>query len=214
MTAHPHIGQPILTAGKPLHEAKAAAILIHGRGASATSMLSLAQALPHPDYAYLIPQAANNTWYPQRFIAPIEANEPYLSSALSVITQLIEQVEAAGIPAQRIVIGGFSQGACLTAEYIARYPKRYGGALIFSGGVIGPEGTTFNYTGNLEGTPIFIGCSDVDFHIPLARVHETAEVFRKMGAEVTEKIYPSMGHTINEDELQQAQAIINRVIVK
>jgi len=209
--SNPHQGQPVRTAGKPLETADAALILVHGRGASAADILTLAPLLPHPNMAYLAPQAANNTWYPFSFLAPIANNEPHLSSALRVLDDLVAEVEAAGVPAERIVIGGFSQGACLASEFVARRARRYGGLLAFSGGVIGPPGTPRDYPGKLDGTPAFIGCSDVDPHIPLARVLETAELFTRMGAQVTQKIYPGLAHTIIQDEIDHALQIVARV---
>jgi predicted esterase len=208
----PHQGQPIYTAGQPLEQAKAAMILIHGRGATAPSILELANALYHPDFAYLAPQAANNTWYPQSFLAPIAQNEPGISSGLAVISALVAQIEAAGIPADRIIIAGFSQGACLSSEFVARHARRYGGLLAFSGGLIGPPGTPRDYEGGLTGMPVFLGCSDVDFHIPVERVHESTATFRRLGAIVTEKIYPNMGHTIIQDEIDEALKIIEAAV--
>jgi len=204
----PHQGQELLTAGKPLDEAQSAMILIHGRGASAYDILELGYLLAPADMVQLAPQAANSTWYPYSFLSPIEQNEPDLSSALQVVTDLVAQVKEAGIPAQKIIIGGFSQGACLASEFVARNARRYGGLLIFSGGLIGPPGTPRNYEGSLAGTPIFVGCSDVDFHIPLQRVEETAEVLAGLGGAVTKKIYPNMGHTIIQDEIDQARDIV------
>ena len=204
----PHQGQELLTAGKPLDEAQSAMILIHGRGASAYDILELGYFLAPADMVQLAPQAANSTWYPYSFLSPIEQNEPDLSSALQVVTDLVAQVKEAGIPAQKIIIGGFSQGACLASEFVARNARRYGGLLIFSGGLIGPPGTPRNYEGSLAGTPIFVGCSDVDFHIPLQRVEETAEVLAGLGGAVTKKIYPNMGHTIIQDEIDQARDIV------
>ncbi|MCE7979963.1 MAG: phospholipase [Caldilinea sp. CFX5] len=204
-----HQGQPLYTAGKALNAAKGAMILIHGRGATAQSILALGNELAHPDLAYLAPQAAGNTWYPQRFLMPLAQNEPYLSSALQRVGEVVAQVEAAGVPAERIILGGFSQGACLASEFVARNARRYGGLLVFSGGLIGPPGAPRDYVGSLAATPIFLGCSDVDFHIPKERVTESAEVFRRMGAQVTAKLYPNMGHTIIEDELKHARQIVN-----
>ncbi len=155
MTPTPHINQPILSAGVPLAEAKGALILIHGRGAMAESILDLADFLPHPEMAYLAPQASDYTWYPYSFLAPLDQNEPYLSAALTRISHVMTEVEAAGIPAERIFLGGFSQGACLASEYAARNARRYGGLLLFSGGVIGPEGTPRDYPSSLAGTPVF-----------------------------------------------------------
>ncbi len=204
----PHQGQELLTAGKPLNEAQAALILIHGRGASAYDILELGHYLAPSEMAQLAPQAANSVWYPYSFLAPLAQNEPGLSSALQLIGDLVTQVEEVGILAQKIIIGGFSQGACLASEFAARNARRYGGLLIFSGGLIGPPGTPRTYHGSLAGTPIFVGCSDVDFHIPLQRVEETAEVLTDLGGVVTKKIYPSMGHTINQDEIDQARDIV------
>jgi len=207
----PHQGQELLTAGKPLDEAQAAMILIHGRGASAYDILELGYYLAPPEMTQLAPQAANSTWYPYSFLSPLAQNEPGLSSALQVVGDLVVQIEEAGIPAQKIIIGGFSQGACLASEFAARNTRRYGGLLIFSGGLIGPPGTPRTYDGSLAGTPIFVGCSDVDFHIPLQRVEETGAVLAELGGMVTKKIYPNMGHTIIQDEIDQARSIVTLV---
>lgn len=208
----PHQGQNVHATGKPLNEAKAAMILVHGRGATAVSILELADHLHHPDFAYLAPQAEGNVWYPYSFLAPMAQNEPGLSSGLQAISDLVSQVEASGIPAERIILAGFSQGACLASEYVARNARRYGGLLAFSGGVIGPPGTPREYTGSLDGTPVFLGCSDVDFHIPLERVEETAVVFTNLGATVNKQIYPGMDHTIVQDEIEHAKKIVQNVI--
>lgn len=209
VTQGPHQGRDVLAAGKPLTEAQAAMILIHGRGAFAHDIIELGPPIGGDKFAFLAPQAANNTWYPYSFLAPIANNEPYLTSALQTIADLITQVEAAGIPAAKIILAGFSQGACLASEFAARNARRYGGLLLFSGGLIGPPGTPRDYPGSLDGTPVFIGCSDIDAHIPLVRVHETAETLTDLGANVTEEIYPGMGHTIIQDELTQAQKIVD-----
>jgi predicted esterase len=207
----PHQGQKLYSAGKPLAEAGAAMILAHGRGATAPSILDLAQLLHHEDLAYLAPQASGNTWYPYSFLYPIEKNEPGLSSGLQAIADVLAQVEVAGIPAEKVIISGFSQGACLASEFVARNARRYGGLLVFSGGLIGPPGTPRTYPGSLDGTPVFVGCSTADFHIPEERVHESAAVFEKMGAEVTKRLYPNMGHTIVQDEIDEAQKIVQTV---
>ena len=212
MSNSPHQGQKVYTVGEPLTEAKAAMILVHGRGATAPSILELSNVLPHPDMVYLAPQAQNNTWYPYSFLSPIPQNEPGITSGLQAIADIVAQVEAADITADKIIIGGFSQGACLASEFVARNPKRYGGLLVFSGGVIGPLGMERHYTGSLEGTPIFIGCSDVDFHIPVERVEETAVILTQLGGQVTKKIYPNMGHTIIQDEIDEAMKIVGGVI--
>jgi predicted esterase len=208
----PHQGQPVLIHGKPVAEAKAAMILLHGRGASAESILELVDFFHHPDFAYLAPQAGGHTWYPFSFLAPILQNEPGISSGLRAIADLVAQVETTGIPAERIILGGFSQGACLASEFVARNARRYGGLIVFSGGLIGPPNTPRNYSGNLDGTPVFIGCSDVDFHIPLERVEETAVILSSLGGNVTKIIYPNMGHTIIQDEIDHALQITNQVL--
>jgi predicted esterase len=210
--ADPHAGQPVRQRGESLEAARAAVIMIHGRGASAEDILSLAPEMQVEQVAWLAPQAAGNTWYPQSFLMPIEQNEPYLSSALATIGRVLESVEAAGIPAERTVLLGFSQGACLSSEFVARNAKRYGGLVVFSGGLIGPEGTPRDYQGSLHGTPVFIGCSDVDAHIPVQRVEETALTLNRLGAEVDARIYPGMGHTVNRDELDAAHALLEDVV--
>ncbi len=184
-----------------MRDAKAAMIMLHGRGASAEDILLLANEFDRADFAYVAPQAAGRTWYPYSFLQPLELNEPHLSSALRVITETIELLNAAGLPAERIMLLGFSQGACLALEYGARNARRYGGIVGLSGGLIGPEGTPRNYPGSLAGTPVFLGCSDVDMHIPKARVLHTAEMLHQLEGEVTLRLYPGMGHTVNEDEL-------------
>lgn len=203
--ADPHAGAPVLLAGSSLAAARAAMIVVHGRGASAEDILDLANHLPRDGISYVAPQAADHTWYPYRFTEPIERNEPWLSSALALLGRLVAQVEAAGIPAERIALLGFSQGACLALEFAARTPRRWGGVFGLSGGLIGPPGTTWPDLGSLEGTPIFLGCSDVDSHIPAARVEESAERLRELGADVTVRLYPGMGHTINRDELSHVR---------
>jgi predicted esterase len=198
----------VLRIGRPLAEADAAMILVHGRGATAASILELGQALYRPEMAYLAPQAAANTWYPYSFLAPMEQNQPGLDSALQAVDDVVAHVTAAGIPAERIFLAGFSQGACLASEYVARHARRYAGLLAFSGGLIGPPGTPREYAGNLNGTPVFLGCSDVDPHIPLARVEETARVLAGLGGVVDKQIYAGMAHTINDDELARADQLI------
>ncbi|WP_226021375.1 alpha/beta hydrolase [Halomicrobium salinisoli] len=202
MVDGPHAGQPVRTAGADLDDADAAVVAVHGRGARAESVLSLAGEFDVDGVAYLGPQAARNTWYPNRFVAPIEDNEPHLSSALSFVDETVQRAVDAGISRERIVLLGFSQGACLASEYVARNPRRWGGLAAFSGGLIGPPGTEFEYDGDLDGTPAFVGCSDSDPHIPEERVHETTEALEALGADVTERLYPGMGHTINQDETE------------
>jgi predicted esterase len=208
---HLHQGQPILASGAPLHQARAAMIMLHGRGATADSILSLTGEFNADDVAYLAPQAANNTWYPYRFLEALERNEPWLSSALQVIDDLGARVITAGIPAERLMLLGFSQGACLTLEYAARHAQRYGGIIGLSGGLIGPEVAPQRYAGSFDGTPIFLGCSDVDFHIPLKRVRETTRVLRQLGGAVTERIYPNLDHAINPDEIEFVSQLMHHV---
>jgi len=206
-----HQGQPILAAGAPLNQAGAAMIMIHGRGATADSILALTNEFAATEFAFLAPQAANGAWYPYRFLEPIERNEPWLSSALQVIDDLITHCIAAGLPAERILLLGFSQGACLTLEYAARHARRYGGIIGLSGGLIGPDDQPRDYAGSFAGTPIFLGCGNVDFHIPLDRVHAAAQVLRQLGGDVTERIYPGLDHTINQDEIGFVNGLLQAV---
>ena len=210
----PHRGQPVRQAGAALSDARAAAILIHGRGATAESILPLADLFAHPDLAYLAPQASGSTWYPYPFMSPIAANEPWLSSALGRIFHLVGRLGEGGIPAGRVALVGFSQGACLALEFAARFARRYGGVAGLSGGLIGPPGHVRSDRGSLAGTPVFLGCSDVDAHIPLSRVRESAEALRALGADVTERIYPGMGHTINEDEAKHVRALLATLVAE
>jgi phospholipase/carboxylesterase len=203
----PHQGQPVLEAGEPLSKARAAMILVHGRGASAADIMTLGAELMQPGFAYLAPQAAGNTWYPYPFTAPMESNEPYLGSALDILATVLTSVEET-IPAERIVLLGFSQGACLTLEFAARHARRYGGVVGLSGGLIGPDGTPRDYPGDFAGTPTFLGCSDVDPHIPKERVIASGDVFERLGAKVTVHLYPGMPHTVNEDEIRTVNEVI------
>lgn len=208
----PHQGQRVVTAGTPLAQAKGAVVMVHGRGASPESILTLAPALDRPEFAYLAPGAAGGAWYPNGFMSPISSNEPGITSGLQAIADVLAQVQAAGIPPERTVLLGFSQGACFSLEYVARNARRYGGVATLSGGLIGPEGTPRDYAGSLDGTPVFLGCSDVDFHIPAARVEQSAQVIAQLGGDVTLRLYPGMGHTVNEDEIAHVQAILDGVL--
>lgn len=203
----PHVGQPVRVAGPALADAERAMIVIHGRGATADSILELGRVLTDGDAALLAPQAAGYTWYPASFMAPLASNQPYLDSALAGIAALVEQIEASGIPPERTLLAGFSQGACLSSEFVARNPGRWGGLLVFSGGLIGPEGMDLAHEGDLAGTPVFMGCSDRDAHIPLSRFEATGAELRRMGAEVDLQVYPGMGHTIVTDEVDRARRI-------
>lgn len=206
----PHAGTRVLHAGVPLADAEAAVLLLHGRGGSADGMLDLARAIAIDGMAWLAPQAAGGSWYPHSFLAPIESNEPWLSSALWLLDRLLARVGEAGLSPERVALIGFSQGACLSAEFAARRARPYGGLVLLSGGLIGPPGTPRDYGGSLAGTPAFLGCSDVDPHIPVERVHETARVISQMGADVDERIYPGLGHTVIEDEIEAARTIVDR----
>lgn len=214
-TNDPHRDQPVRTGGAALDDAQAAMILLHGRGASVQGMLRLADELDVPGVAYLAPQAAMRSWYPQSFTAPSDQNEPELSSALQTVGDTIDRVQAVDLGADRIVLLGFSQGACLATTYAAQHPQRYGGIVGLSGGLIGPDSSrerTFEYDGSLDGTPVFLGCSDRDPYIPLERVRETADVLSAMDAEVTTRIYEGLGHTTNEDELQHVRSLLHRYV--
>lgn len=222
----PHDGQPLVTAGAPLAEAVGAVVLVHGRGASAQSILGLGSHIGHDGLAYLAPQAAGGSWYPSSFLAPIEANEPGLSSGIAAVLRAVALAEAAGLDRQRIALGGFSQGACLALETAARHADRWGAVFGLSGGLIGtgpgPASAprlsgmgrsyaekAFDYEGSLEGTPVFLGCSDVDPHIPLARVERSAEVLRQLGGEVDVRVYPGFGHAVNADEVERVNALLD-----
>jgi predicted esterase len=208
MIDHVHAGQPILTAGAPIGEASTVAVLVHGRNASPEQILTLVPRIDRPAVSYLAPAAANRTWYPQSFLAEIAQNEPDLSSALEVLRAITSDLVARWVPRRRIVLLGFSQGACLSGEFAVRHADRWGGVVMFSGGLIGPPGTIWSRPGTFDGMPAFLGCSDVDSHIPVLRVEESAAVFERMGAALTKRLYPGMGHTVNDDELAQASAIL------
>jgi phospholipase/carboxylesterase len=204
----PHQGQQLATGGTPLEEAGAAMILVHGRGATAESILQMGRQLHEDGVALLAPQAARNTWYPNSFLEPVESNEPGRSSGLQAIADAVGEANDAGIPTERVLILGFSQGACLGSEFVARNPRRYGGHVAFSGGLIGETVDPDEFEGSLEGTPSFVGCSDVDPHIPEERVHVTTEVLEQLGADVEERIYPGMGHGVNDDEVEYVSGMV------
>lgn len=214
-SSDPHRDLRIVTAGLPLAEARAAMVLVHGRGATAESILTLVPELTHggagDGFAFLAPQAAGGTWYPRSFLAEIEDNEPYLSSALAALERLLARVGEGGVPAQRTFLLGFSQGACLSVEYAARHARRYGGVAALTGGLIGPPGTERTYPGSLAGTPVLLATSDPDPHVPRFRVEETAALLSKLGAAVDLRIYPGMGHTVNDDEVAAVRAMMAAV---
>lgn len=201
----PHDREPVTTLGPPLGAAPVAVILMHGRNAGPANILDLAARFLRPDLTYLAPAAAGRTWYPHSFLADRASNEPGLSSALAVMARLVDEADAAGVPRRQVVIAGFSQGACLAAEFAVRHPARYGGIAVYSGGVIGPPGTEWPERGDLDGTPMFFGCSDADSHVPDARVGESAALCTRLGAEVTRRVYPGMGHLVNDDEIAWMQ---------
>jgi predicted esterase len=210
MTDDPHRGSEEVWFGPALEEAQSAVVLIHGRGDSPRGILPLAVELEAPHTAFLAPQAVSFSWYPYSFLSEVELNEPWLSSALDRIEAGVSAVRTV-IPEERVVLMGFSQGACLALEFAARNTRRYGGVVAFSGGLIGPDGTPRDYPGSLEGTPVFLGCSDIDAHIPVGRVHESALVMDGLGGEVEERIYAGMGHTINEDEIAWASGLLTSI---
>jgi len=210
----PHEGQPLLTAGEPLDRATAAMVMVHGRGAAAEDILALTAEMNQSGFVYLAPQAAQNSWYPNSFLAPIPSNEPGLSSGLAVIASILAQLAEAGISAERTMLLGFSQGACLSLEFAARNAQRYGGLVGLSGGLIGPDGTPRKYAGSLEGTPVFLGCSDADFHIPKERVEHSAEVLQRLGGNVTKRLYPRMGHTVIRDEVRFVHGMMAELVEK
>jgi predicted esterase len=189
-------------------------ILVHGRGASAESMLSLYNDIGDEDIAAVAAQAAGHTWYPHSFLAPIEANQPYLDSALRRLESIVQDLITRGVPTDRIALLGFSQGACLTTEYVARHPRRYGAVMALTGGLIGPPGTPHEYEGSLDGTPIFLGTSDPDPHVPFDRVRETEAVFTRMGGTTELRRYPGMPHTINEDELDVCREMLSHLTAR
>jgi predicted esterase len=204
----PHAHQTVLRLGPAPEDARLTIICVHGRNAGAENILDLAAGLGAHDVAFLAPNAAGRTWYPYSFLAPMEQNQPGLDSGLRVLARLVEALTASGIASERIGLMGFSQGACLALEFVARHAQRHACVAGLSGGLIGPPGTPRNYTGTLAGTPVLLGCSDIDAHIPLERVHETTRVLRSLGAVVDERIYPGMGHTVNDDELEAVRALL------
>ena len=198
----------IVTAGKELTATSKVLVMLHGRGGSAEDILSFSTHLRVKDFSLLAPQATNNTWYPYSFLAPPLQNEPWLSSALELIKELVDDVLSKGVPTENIYFCGFSQGACLTLEFIARNANKYGGVAAFTGGLIGDKIYSENYKGDFQGTPVFIGTSNPDPHVPVERVYATTNILKNMNANVTEKVYNNMGHTINEDEIENANNLV------
>jgi phospholipase/carboxylesterase len=206
----PHNSQPVLRGGAPLEGARGVVVLLHGRGASAEDILMLGEALQRPELALVAPQAAGHTWYPNSFLAPRESNEPYLSSALAKVAAVVEDIEAAGVPRERIVIAGFSQGACLTTEFAASNPARYAGLIAFTGGLIGPLGMDLHHDGQLLGTPALLLSGDPDPHVPWQRVEETARELNRMGAVVQAVRYPGRPHTVSMPEIELARTLLQQ----
>ena len=198
----------VAAAGVPVERARAAVIMLHGRGAPAHDILGLAEEFRQDDVAFLAPQAPGYQWYPRSFLAPLAQNEPHLSQSLATVGAIVAHLGENGVQPERIGLVGFSQGGCLALEYVARNARRYGAVAGLSAGLIGPPGTPRDYAGSLAGTPAFLGCSDVDPHIPLPRVHETRDVLARMGAAVTTRIYPGMPHTINADEIAEVGKLL------
>lgn len=198
----------IITAGKDISEAKKVLVLLHGRGANAQDILSLADHFPVGDFSLFAPQATNNSWYPYSFLAPPAQNEPWLSSAIEILSDLLEEIKSKGIASENIYFGGFSQGACLAAEFVTRNAARFGGIILFTGGLIGDKIYAENYNGDFAGTPVFIGTGNPDAHVPVERVNKTAEIMKKMNAEVTVKVYDNKPHSISQDEIEFANKLI------
>jgi predicted esterase len=207
----PHSQQRVLSVGPPPEQAGATLVLIHGRGATAESILPLHGELAVPSVAAVAPQAAGHSWYPNSFLAPFEQNQPYLDSALRRVESLVGELLARGVASERIALLGFSQGACLVCESVARHPRRYGAVIAFTGGLIGPPGTPRDYEGSLAGTPVVLASGDPDPHVPFERVQETARVFGRLGASVDLRRYPGLPHTINQDELAAARLLLQNV---
>ena len=198
----------IFTGGKDISEAKKVLVMLHGRGAFAEDILSLAGYFRINDYALIAPQATNNTWYPLSFLAPPQQNEPWLSSAIDLLNDVVSDIDKKGIDSANIYFLGFSQGACLTLEFVTRNARKWGGVVAFTGGLIGDNIYPQNYHGDFAGTRIFIGSSDPDPHVPVERAHATTDILKRMLADVTEKVYPNMGHTISQDEIRNANELI------
>ena len=205
----PHRDQPVLLGGAPLAEAAGVLVLVHGRGGSAQDMLALARELDRPQFACYVPEAAGRTWYPYSLLEKLAKNQSHLNSALQLLKTVLGKIEAAKVPFERVALFGFSQGACLVLEFAARNPRRYGALMGLSGALIGPEGTPRDYLGGFDGTPVFLGCGDVDPHVPKRRVDETAAVLERMGASVTKRIYPGLGHAIHPEEIEILRGMLD-----
>lgn len=208
-----HMQEPIRYFGEDFSKAKTHVLSLHGRDQSPETMIEIAKRIALDRVHYAVPKAFQNSWYPGRFMDPLEKNEPFLSYALDVCSSIIDQWIKQGVPSERIVLMGFSQGACLVSEYAIRNPKRYGGVLIFTGGLIGPEGTEWSAKGKFNGTPVFLGTSDVDEWVPIERVHESEAIFAKLGAKTDKRIYQGMGHLVNDEEIAAARIIMKETLL-
>jgi len=211
MPRDPHRDQPVLLGGAPPADAAGVLVLLHGRGGSAQDMLALARELDRPSFAWFVPEAAGRQWYPFSLLEKLERNQSALNSALGLLKRLLGRIEATPVPAERVVWLGFSQGACLALEFVVRNARRYGGVVALSGGLLGPEGTPREYPGSLDGTPVFLGSGDMDPHIPKRRVDETGAVLERLGAGVTRRVYPGLGHATNAEELDAARSMLDAV---
>lgn len=207
----PHADQPVFQMGPPLTDARVAVVLVHGRGGSAWDMLGLSGELQATGTSFVAPQAEGSTWYPRRFLAPPRENEPWLSSGLDLLHAIVESLEQAGLTRDRIVLLGFSQGGCLAVHFGATHATRWGGLVGLSAGLIGPPGEPWAFDGTLDGTPVFLGCSDRDPHIPETRLTESATALRNLGGDVTLKVYPGLGHTVNADEVTHVRRILRTI---
>lgn len=208
----PHAGQPILTAGAPRGAADTAMVLLHGRGATANGILDLGDELDRSGVTFVAPQASRSRWYPYSFLAPREQNQPHLDSALRAVGDAVGVAVGAGVPRERVVILGLSQGACLGSEWAIRHPGRYGGVVALSGGLVGPEGTTWPENGSFDGMPAFFGCDEDDPHVPAWRVEESAAAFRERGADVTERLYEGVGHRVTDDEVAWVRSLLDDLL--
>lgn len=208
----PHQESETFKHGASLSRAKAAMIMVHGRGAMAKGMFPLADQLAQPDFHYIAPQAQYHTWYPHSFLEPREKNQPGISSGIQLLHDLLESIVEADIPKEKIILLGFSQGACLATEFSARHPQKLGGVVALSGGLIGPAINQKDYSGSMEQTPVFIGCSDNDPHVPQRRIDETEAVFEKLNADVNKQIYKGMGHTIIDEEIKQVRGMMADIL--
>jgi len=207
-----HMQEETIIQGTVFSEAKAFVLSLHGRNQSPGTILEIADRIGQDGVHYAAPQAFQNSWYPEGFMAPIGKNEPFLTYSLDVCKNILQQWADQGVPTDKMVLMGFSQGACLAAEFAFRHPKRYGGILILTGGLIGPEATNRPIKGTFSGTPVFLGSSDVDGWVPVERVHESEAMFIKMGAKTDKRIYEGMDHIVNDDEINAARSMIQQVI--